>query len=328
MGARSGSDRRPVMPRLCSPLPCLLLALFASACTDDPGDTDTGTDTTTVVPGELDGACPLNERVGLFSVVHELDYSAIDGEINEAVIPTAIVEESIAAGGCRLLTRENPFCDPPCAAGEACTNAGTCIPYPARLDTGTVTLAGLEVGVVMEPRADKRYFETVLPHPVFSPDTAVSLSSSGGEVGPLELSGRGFTPLELTVDTWVANAGEALIVTWEPEDGGEASFYLTINVDQHGISPATLECEGPDSGSFEVPPAIIDALLGAGVSGFPTGHAYRRTVDSAQADTGCVEFQVRSHRNATIEVTGHTPCTADPDCPAGQSCDLMNETCV
>ncbi|KIG12491.1 hypothetical protein DB30_01308 [Enhygromyxa salina] len=113
----------------------------------------------------------------------------------------------------------------------------------------------------------------------------------------------------------------------EPE-GGEASFYLTINVDQHGLSPATLECEGPDSGSFEVPAAVIDALLSAGVSGFPTGHAYRRTVDSTQADTGCVEFQIRAHRAATLEVGGHTPCTNDVDCPDGQTCDIMKETCL
>jgi hypothetical protein len=309
----------------------LLPWLFAAACTNDPGDAGSDSaDTTPVVPGELDGACPLNERVGLFSVVHEANYSAVDGEINEAVIPTAIVEATITAGGCQLLARDNPFCDPPCAAGEACTHAGTCIPYPARQDTGTVTIAGLDLAValVMEPRADKRYFETTLPHPAFSPDTAISLTSTGGEVGPLELSGRGFTPLELTQTTWTAKAGEPLIVNWVPETDGEASFYLTINVDQHGTSPATLVCEGPDSGSLEVPASVIDALLASGISGFPTGHAYRRTVDSVETEVGCVEFQVRSHRDAQLEVTGHTPCTSEADCPDGQSCDLMIETCV
>ncbi|PRP91565.1 hypothetical protein ENSA7_82170 [Enhygromyxa salina] len=299
---------------------------MATACTEAPGDADA--DTSVVEPGELDGACQLNERVGLFSVVHEANYSAVDGELTEAVIPATIVQATITEGGCQLLTRDNPFCDPPCGAGEACTHAGTCIPYPAKRDTGTVTIDGLEVGVVMQPRADKRYFETTLPHPVFSPGTAIRLTSSGGEVGPLELSGRGFAPLELSTTTWVAQAGQPLVVDWVAEDDGEARFYLTINVDQHGISPATLVCEGPDSGSFEVPATVIDALLSAGISGFPTGHAYRRTVDSVESDDGCVEFQVRSHRDATLEVSGHTPCTADPDCPDGQTCDLANQTCV
>jgi hypothetical protein len=312
----------------CSPLASL--ALFGSpaiaACiAPSHADDDSGE----VVPGELDGACPLNERIGLFSVVHEADYSAVDGEINEAVLPTAIVEEKFAAGGCQLLEPTNPFCDPPCSAGEACGQSGDCIPYPDRLETGVVTLAGLEVDVVMNPRADKRYFETALPHPVFSPDTAIRLTSTGGEIGPLELSGRVFVPIELIESTWTIVPGQPLIVNWVPDDeGGEASFQLTINVDQHGTSPVTVVCEGPDSGTFEVPTAVLDTLLDAGVSGFPVGHAYRRTVDSAAVDTGCVEFQVRSHQSAQIEVMGHMPCTSEGDCAEGLSCDLMTQTCV
>lgn len=319
------SDMRCDMPRFAFGFVTIgLLGSLGSACvagSDDDGESGE------VVAGELDGACPLNERVGLFSVVHEPGYSAIDGEINEAIIPTAILEETFAAGGCRLLEPQNPFCDPPCSAGEACSQAG-CIAYPERLETGEVRLAGLEVDVVMNPRADQRYFETALPHPVFSPNTAIQLTSSGGEVGPLELSGRGFAPLELREGTWTVQPGQPLLVEWTAEPGGEATIQLTINVDQHGTSPVTLVCEGPDTGSFEVPAAVVDALLGAGVSGFPVGHAYRRTVDSMVADTGCVEFQVRSHQSAAIEVMGHTPCVGDDDCAEGTTCDLMTQTCV
>ncbi|PRP92818.1 hypothetical protein ENSA5_47310 [Enhygromyxa salina] len=304
----------------------LLASLCAAACSDDGESSEA--DTGTVAPGPLDGECPLNERVGLFRIVHEPDYSAVDGEIYEAVIPSTIVEQTAAEGGCRLLARENPFCDPACANGEACTHAGTCIPYPERVETGAVTIAGLEVELVMSPRADKRYFDTTLPHPAFSPGGAIKLTSTGGEIGPLELSGRAFAPLELGDDTWRIEAGKPLIVSWAPEVDGEARFYLTINIDQHGLSPSTLVCEGPDSGSFEVPAAIIDALLDAGTSGFPTGHAYRRTVDSIEADPGCVELEVRSHRSATLEVSGHTPCVDEGDCPDGLSCELMTQTCV
>ncbi|MFV8751543.1 hypothetical protein ACNOYE_13450 [Nannocystaceae bacterium ST9] len=320
------------MARLGSVFGSVLLGLLGSlslvACTGAPDD-----EAGEVVPRELDGACPLDQRVGLFSVVHETDYSAIDGEINEAVIPTSIVEEVLAEGGCRLLEPSNPFCDPPCAGGDVCGQAGSCIPYPDRLETGVVTIAGLDVDVAMNPRADLRYFETALPHPVFSPGRAIALTSTGGEISPLDLGGRGFAPLELLGTTWTAQPGQPLIVEWVAEQADEAnpsmtSFYMTINVDQHGTSPATLVCEGPDTGSFAVPAAIVDALLDAGVSGFPVGHAYRRTVDSASVEVGCVEFQVRSHRSAQIEVVGHTPCTSSADCPDGLSCDVVNQTCV
>ncbi len=305
----------------------LVGSLSMAACVEhSTDDADTDTD----IPVELDGACPLNERVGLFSLVHEADYSAVDGEIHTAIVPTTFVEETIAAGGCRLLEPQNPFCDPPCSSGEACSQAGTCIPYPERLETGVVTLAGLEVDVVMSPRADKRYFETTLPHPVFRPGAAISLTSTGGELGPLALSGRGFAPLELIGSLWTVQAGQPLVVEWVVPEASddETSFQLTINVDQHGTAPTVLACEGPDSGRFEVPATVIDALLQAGVSGFPVGHAYRRTLDSTATDTGCVEFQVRSHQSAQLEIAGHMPCTSTADCADGLSCDVMNETCV
>ena len=320
-----------LIPRLGLLLTTVLL--LAAACTDEPAgesgeeEAETGSPP---VAGDLDGECPLNQRVGLFRITHEEDYSAVDGEISEAVVPTAIVEETVAEGGCRVLKRENPFCDPSCASGEVCTHEGTCVPYPERVETGDVTIAGLDLDadLVMEPRADKRYFETVLPHPAFRPGQNISLSSAGGELGSLDLAGRGFAPLELEDDSWVVIEGESLVVSWTPEAEGEASFYMTLNVDQHGNSPSTLVCEGPDSGSFEVPAVVIAALLESGTSGFPMGHAYRRTVDSEQTEVGCVELQVSSHRGASLEVAGHTPCTNDNDCPDGLSCDLMIQTCV
>ena len=280
------------------------------------------------LPVELDGACPLNTRVGLFSVAHEPNYSAVDGEIFAAVIPATVQELSASTSECRLLTRTNPFCEPSCTSGETCSQAGVCVPYPLRVETGSVTVAGLAVALSMHARADKRYFETALPHPVFSPGAPISLSSAGGEFGPLELSGRGVAPLELDASPWALAPGQPTLVSWTPGDEPDASVRLSINIDQHGLSPATLECEGPDSGSLELPAVMIDALLAAGVSGFPTGHAYRRTIDSTQTEAGCVELEVRSHRSAELEVAGHTPCTADADCPAGLDCELATETCA
>ncbi len=318
-----------------------LFALTSSACSTDPGedeDESTGEEhsegdsaTSTADTGEddeLNGECALVDRVGLFSVVHEPDYSAVDGEISNGVIPTAVLEETVAEGGCRLLKRENPFCDPPCSAGEVCTQEGTCIAYPERQDTGTITVEGLDVDVVMEPRADKRYFETELPQPAFSPGGIIRLTSTGGEVGPLSLSGRGFAPIELDGDMWTIAEGQSTTVNWVPEPGGEAKFYLSINIDQHGNSPSTLVCEVEDTGSLVVPAAIIDALLESGTSGFPMGHAYRRTVDSVDAGAGCIEFQVRSHVSVELSVAGHTPCNGDGECPDGLTCDIMNQTCV
>jgi Cys-rich repeat protein len=324
---------------------CLLGLILAAGCGDATGDDDTETGSTTASTsgdgdetggegGELNGECSLAERVGLFSVVHEEGYSSVDGEINDAVVPTAVLEETMTEGACKLMQRENPFCDPPCAAGEVCTQDGSCVAYPMRQETGTVTIAGIgtldnpDGPLVMEAKEDLRYWDTSLPHPAFEPGAVIRLTSTGGQVGALDLDGRGFAPIVVSDTEWVIEEGQDLTVNWEPDEASGASFYLTINIDQHGNSPSTLVCEGPDNGTMVVPTSIIEALLASGISGFPMGHAYRRTVDSMQAGGGCIEFQVRSHVGASVDVAGSTPCTSDMDCPDGQTCDTMNQICV
>ena len=308
----------------------LLSACDNGSAGDDDSETGNTTDATSTtgdVDPTLDGECSLEDRVGLFRVYHEEGYSAADGEINDGVVPTSVLHETLAEGDCRLMKRENPFCDPPCGPGEVCTHEGTCVPYPERQETGDVTIDGLDVPLTMEPRSDKRYFDTTLPHPAFSPGTTISLTSTGSEVGPLSLSGRGISPIVVSDTSWTIAEATDLSITWEAEEG-DASFYLTINIDQHGNSPSTLVCETEDDGELVVPASVIDALLESGTSGFPMGHAYRRTADSQQAGEGCVEFQVFSHIGVDVEVAGHTPCTSDADCPDGQTCDLMLQTCV
>ncbi|MBC8069642.1 MAG: hypothetical protein IAG13_14995, partial [Deltaproteobacteria bacterium] len=51
-------------------------------------------------------------------------------------------------------------------------------------------------------------------------------------------------------------------------------------------------------------------------------------VDSVDIEPGCVDFVVRSRDSVMVWVQGHTPCNSDPDCPKGQTCDVMNQTCV
>ena len=298
---------------------------------EDDGDDDAPTDddnsgSDTDDPNPLGGECPRAERVGGFEVLLEEAYSAIDGEVRSAALQTVIQTVHAEEGDCYLLRNENPFCDPPCSGGEACSASATCAAFPERVEVGTVTIAGLEVEVALEPAADKRYFHTDLPHPAIAPGSVIELSADGGEYSGFSLDGVGFGPLTGVSSPLLLAPETPLAITWEPE-GGEARIAIAINIDQHGTSPSNLLCDVEDTGSYEVPAVVIDALLESGVSGYPSANLYRQTADSTQMDTGCVDFRVRARAEAQIEVEGHTACMNDTQCPPGETCNIPIQTC-
>ncbi len=317
----------------------LALALALSGCPQDDDDDATGDDDTTAddddddVTGddddttapELRGPCALAERVGYFQVQHELDYSAISGDVSDGVVPITILEEVMTEGACRLMRRNNPFCDPPCQPGTTCDFDGSCIPYPTSHDVGTVTIEGLEVPVSMEFPA---YFNTTLPHPPFAPGDPIRLAAAGADFSAFTAYGYGVSPMTTDDEAWIVREDEPLLVQWTAGDPAPVQVQLRFNIDQHGNSPVELVCDLDDTGSYEVPSDLIQALLAYGVSGFASGNLYRRTVDSVEHDAGCVEFLVFSHVMGNLQVEGHIPCDDPDDCPEGMECDYATNTCI
>lgn len=272
----------------------------------------------------LGGACPAETRFGGFEISAAEGYSTVGGSVADGVVPTSVPTEVATDGECRLLRRENPFCDPGCDAGEACDLDGTCVPYPENQDVGEVSVAGLAVDLRMTATPpSSTYFDTSVPHPVYEPDATIELVA-----GDLTLHGVG--PEELVSDTldWTVGEG-SLAVSWDPPVGiGRSTVELRLTVDQHGATPLSVVCDFADDGAGEVPEALIDALLDAGVTGWPNGMLTRRTADQAAYGAGCVELLVTRPVLATVTVSGHTPCDSFDDCPPGQFCDLVLETCL
>jgi hypothetical protein len=88
-----------------------------------------------------------------------------------------------------------------------------------------------------------------------------------------------------------------------------------------------MTCLTEDDGELEITAKLIDALLDAGISGFPTGNVYRETLDSVELDAGCVELGVGAHEQRTLKVAGYVPCMKQADCPDGQTCNVALERC-
>jgi hypothetical protein len=279
---------------------------------------------------ELNGHCSLDTKVGGFTVEVQELFSVASGKVTNGTIPTTILQEDFVEGDCRLMRRINPFCDPPCTSGYTCDFDGTCIDFPISQDIGTVTIIGLNKYLEMEPIAPgNNYFDTALPAgPIFDPGAVIRLQAEGGPYEPMELWGVGVEPI-VADDAWVVVPEESLFINWTPSDAESVSnIFLGLNVDQHGNTPLTLYCNVEDTGEVEITATLIELLLNSGVSGYPSGTVTRQTVDSLFTTDGCVELIVGTPISTTVEVEGHTPCNNDLDCPEGQVCEVLIQTCV
>jgi hypothetical protein len=276
---------------------------------------------------ELAGECPMATHVGAFSVSDYEVYTIVDGAVSDSIVPVTVLTLMAEDGDCKLLKKENPFCDGGCEPDETCNLDGECVPYPVALDLGTVTVAGLIEDVIMEPvQPGSRYFETGLPHPGFNDGDLLQLRTQGGDHGAFDLHGVGVAPLVHDGQVLVMDSDTDLIVNWEPADG-RATVHLTLSIDQHGASPTSLVCDFDDDGQGQVSADLVDQLINAGVTGFPSAALSRQTVDRAENDVGCIDLTTQSRRNPDVRVAGYTPCTSDDDCPDGLTCNLAIEIC-
>ncbi len=306
----------------------MLCILLFVAC----GKDDTGQDSTAPTPEDvaLAGACSMDQDFGGFLISHEDDRSGVDGAVADGVVPFEVLEEIAAEGDCRLLRRNNPYCHPECDPGQTCDFDGTCLPYPVAQDLGIVTITGLANPVEMEAVfPGNTYYDTTLPSPPFDEDVLITLDMPSGVYGPATLYGVGVGPIVPLDEEWSVEAGVDLAVHWEPPQGelDRGEIALSLNIDQHGISPSTLVCAFEDDGEATVPAAIIQALVDTGVTGFPNASLARRTQDHAEAGAGCMDLTVSSTMSVDVDVVGFTSCVSDADCPDGMECNEELQIC-
>lgn len=274
------------------------------------------------------GACADEARVGRFFVEAREEQGVVQGAVADGVVPSSIPTVSLEAGDCRFLERKNLSCTPACVGSETCGVDGACVPYPRQLDVGTVEIAGLLEPVALLPQPPgNTYFAPEVDNPPFAPDSEIVLAASGSaDVAPFNLFGVG-SPRLLGEPAWTLEDGADLQVVWATAESSRARVFLEVGIDQHGATPVTLACSFADTGTGVVPASVVDALIGAGVSGFPSGRLYRRTLDSVETSVGCVDLVVGSPREAVVSVAGFTPCDEPEDCPEGLTCNLAIELC-
>ena len=256
-----------------------LLIIGVASCSGGAGSGDAGAllDGTTI---DADGgACPpafggvatsvYGQTSSRFHVSAYDSWVLLDGRIYDG--PTIeFHSEAERQGACRLLTYVSSFCDPACAAGQACVDS-ECVDYPGLQSVGTVVLGGVGDDVDISPSAEGGYSWFTDQVGIVAL-TTVELVAPGG-VGPAFEIAACVPPTPLPSSDWVALLGaradgEDVTLTWSnPVDWARIYLRMTTGIGTHGgISPVEVECEGPDTGSLTIPGSYLDALYAGGWS--------------------------------------------------------------
>ncbi len=290
------------------------MATFLACGGGDDGGDDDGID----VSGLTYAPCTASTGVGGFDVILGDGFTAVQGQVYNAVQPSRVVDVLGSSGTCSWVRAPMLVCNPGCSTSQTCGPGNTCIDAPAAQDVGTVVVAGLLADVSMAPRPPAYYynFTGTLPHPGFTAGAGMKLTAPG-----LELLGWGIDPLVVPADTIGVQAGAAVPVSWTaPTMTGPAKIELTLNVNGHGLVGSHVDCVVDDTGSFSIPEPLVTSLLGDGLSGFPTLTVRRTTTDSVDTASGCVELDVESAITIDVIIPGLQSCSGDEDCTPPQTC--------
>jgi hypothetical protein len=254
---------------------------------------------------------------------------SVIGKVYDAPPPDDIIwEKTGGEAGCELLEPRVPFCDPPCT-GEVCVEDGECVANPTPRDVGTVTVHGLQTAegtdrvtlVSVSPAAGYQSTDA-LTYPAFAEGDEIRLEASGGDYEPFTILSSGIVPLELAGEGEIPIEREQpMMLAWaSPGQPDIASIRVEVDISHHGAVKGKIECEVPDTGSLQIPAALVTALIDLGYSGFPTVNVMRIAIGSVVIAPGRVELTVQSLVERGITIPGLISCSQDADCPEGQTC--------
>lgn len=289
------------------------VALLAGCSSDGSTPSEPG------VTGTLFG----NALVELFPTDQ---YATFTAQFFDAPPPPVIaVEVKQEQGGCKLLTPVT--CDPVCAVGSYCSSAKQCVARPAGIGVGKLHVEGLSgMSFDLDPTPPMNSYSgpTLQPFPPCTEGADVTVSSDKFNVGikcikPLELTSA--VPIPVT-------SGQPTHFTWTPPGvTGISRILIALEIAHHGGYKGQIDCDVPDTGSFDIPAPLVTALVNLGLAGYPTVAVSRVSTNSPKSDPGA-KLTMPSRLEVDVD-TGVVSCggTNSPDCAAGKVCDDSLKIC-
>lgn len=239
-------------------------------------------------------------------------------------VPALPLTLELEQDGCQLLAVAHPLCDPRCR-DAVCTADDVCTPHPTAQDVGTLHVRGLGDELVLDAIGSSPSYmpATSPPFPPCAEGAKVQAETDG-----VALEGDCIAPLALTVgdDPLPLMEGSSSSLTWEPPGiEGISRIEIVVDISHHGGAKGEIQCDVPDTGSFEIAQPLVDGLIALGVAGFPTVTVSRvsTAVDASHPD---VSLRIHAPVEHPLD-TGVPSCTQDSECPAGMTCNVTNFTC-
>jgi hypothetical protein len=305
-----------------------LVATLGACSSDSPsggsnaGGTPAGSAGSTSVGGSAGTSSGAGELYG--SVVVALNapeddgagYSTLIGRFFSALTPDPFpLKLDSEADGCQLKVPNLPFCSEPCAP-DVCTADDVCTPHPEPVSVGALSVQGLGAALSLSPATSMLVYQSPsLAYPPCEGGTKVSASADR-----FSLEAECITPLELTgPEPLPVKSGEVVHVTWVPAVSGATSrVRIGLDVSHHGGKKGQIDCEVPDTGSFDIPEALVTKLISLGLAGYPTINVNRVSV-GVDARNDQVSLVLSSSVTRAVD-TGVKSCQDDAECDAGQEC--------
>jgi hypothetical protein len=234
--------------------------------------------------------------------------------------PLDIAQEQ---AGCRLMVPRQAGCTPACAVDSVCTGRNTCSPKRNPVDVGVLHVEGLGgMNHDVEPTSPTvlvYQIVTTLPYAACKEGEDIKVSAK-----EFSLAGKCISPLTVTSTAPIpVTSGQPMRLAWPPPaPSGTARIQIELEISHHGGFKGQIECDVPDTGSFDVPAPLITSLVKLGRAGYPTVKVTRTS--SAPASTQPqVTLTMRSQVELPVD-TGVISCGGgnSPPCPTGTACQL------
>lgn len=221
-------------------------------------------------------------------------------------------------GDCELWVPNLPFCSEACTP-DVCTANDVCTPYPEPVEVGTIAVSGLGELLSLAPATSMIVYQSPsLAYPPCEEGAKVSASSNRFAleapcIAPLELTGPEPLPVK---------SGEAVHVTWVAATASGASrIRIGLDVSHHGGKKGQIDCDVPDTGSLDIPEALVTKLIGLGLAGYPTINVNRVSV-GVDATNENVSLLLSSSVTRAVD-TGVTSCLDDTECEGEEKCSMV-----
>jgi hypothetical protein len=289
------------------------------------GDAAGGTSGAGGAVGNLTG----NVTVELFA---DQSYATVSAQIfdgpkplpNPSVGPLVVSQQQ---AGCTLWVPKIVSCSPACGTSSVCTDNNVCTPNPAPKDVGTLHVTGLGgMDLAITSTSPGSYSGPTLQDSQYPP------CSEGADIGAqsdqFSITGKCIAPFVLTgPDPIPVMSGQSAAFTWTPPSkSGISRVQISLEISHHGGYKGEIDCDVPDTGSFDIPASLVTALVNLGRAGYPSVFV-TRVAEAAAPTQSRVKLTMLSQVTRDVD-TGVISCgQGTSTCPTGMACDGGTKTC-